>query len=70
MFKFSTMAAFVTSMLVTTFFTATSYLGIYLYIALHKEIQQGRRLLYLDQQKKSLNERTSAEFVEKLTDVA
>jgi len=63
-------AAFVTSILVTTFFTATSYLGIYLYIALHKEIQQGHRLLRLDRQEARLNERTSAEFAEKLTDVA
>ncbi len=70
MFKFSTVAAFVASILVTTFFTATSYLGIYLYIALHEEIQQGRRLLRLDRQKARLNERTSAEFAEKLTDVA
>lgn len=70
MFKLSTVAAFVTSMLVTTFLTATSCLGMYLYMALHKEIQQGHRLLRLDQQKAKLNERTYTELAEKLTDVA
>jgi hypothetical protein len=40
MFKPLTMAAFVTSMLITTFLTVTSYLGIYLFSALCKEMQQ------------------------------
>ena len=68
MSKLSTIAAFVTSMFVTTFFTATSCLGIYLYIALRGEIQYGRRLLILDRKKAKLNEH--GQRVEKLTDVA
>jgi hypothetical protein len=66
MLKPSTIAAFFSSMLVTAFFVTTSYLGIYLYTALHREIRRAGPV----PTRVRVGKHTPAAHEKKLTEVA